>query len=51
MNKKVAAIVLSLLMLAFRTIHGQNADCQKQCEDRKAQCTIHCQVMGADNTG
>jgi hypothetical protein len=51
MKNKFTAIVLSLFLLVFRTLHGQTAECQKKCEDQKTRCSTHCQVMGADNTG
>jgi hypothetical protein len=50
--KKIALLfALAILFPGYKILHGQTAECQKKCEDQKKQCSIRCQVMGADNTG
>ncbi|HOT44194.1 MAG TPA: hypothetical protein PLM53_06110 [Spirochaetota bacterium] len=51
MKNRFTAIVLFLLLISFRTLHGQTADCQKKCQEQKTQCSNRCMVMAADNTG
>jgi hypothetical protein len=44
MKKLLTMIVLSVLVLVFRSIHGQSPDCRDKCKHKKTECDIQCIV-------
>jgi hypothetical protein len=51
MKRTIFTLMFAGLLLGFRILSGQTADCKKQCQERLNNCKTHCLTMGADNTG